>query len=144
MEYLGLVVKETLRLFPPRVWVQAACTRSTVACHVKIPRGIRVVVPIWVMHHSREFWDRPCQFNPLRFTSTEEVARDPHCFLPFGLRPLATVGSEVSIMLVKVALALVVKAYTFARCAQTPICIEIATMGSTRSKEPISLQVELP
>ncbi|XP_051898792.1 cytochrome P450 3A24-like [Pristis pectinata] len=120
MEFLDMVVRETLRLFPPVVWVQATCTKSTEVYQVKIPRGIQVVVPVWVMHHSQEFWDHPCKFNPLRFTREEEDARDPHCYLPFGLGPLGCVGSEFSIMMMKVAMATVLGSYRFAWCSQTP------------------------
>ncbi|XP_072889872.1 cytochrome P450 3A29-like [Hemitrygon akajei] len=144
MEFLDMVVKETLRLFPPVVWVQAACTKSTEVCQLKIPKGIRVVVPVWVMHHSWEFWDNPCKFNPLRFTREEEDTRNPHCYLPFGLGHLGFVGSEFCIMMMKVAMVTVLGSYRFSCCSETPMHLEIETLGTTRSKEPITLQINLP
>ncbi|XP_067830351.1 cytochrome P450 3A24-like [Heptranchias perlo] len=143
MEYLDMVVMETLRLFPPVVWLQRTCTKSVEVCEVKIPRGIQVTVPVWVMHHSREFWDHPCRFNPLRFTREERDARDPQCYLPFGLGPLSCIGSEFSTMMMKVAIASVLKSYRFACCSQTPMHLDIETLGATKSKTPIILQVDL-
>ncbi|XP_067876089.1 cytochrome P450 3A19-like [Heterodontus francisci] len=143
MEYLDMVIMETLRLFPPLVWLQRTCTKSVEVCELKIPRGMQVTVPIWVMHRSREFWDHPCRFNPLRFTREEKQARDPQCYLPFGLGALRCIGSEFSITMMKVAVASILKRYRFTWCSQTPMYLDIETLGATRSKIPIILQVDL-
>ncbi|XP_038639869.1 cytochrome P450 3A5-like isoform X1 [Scyliorhinus canicula] len=143
MEYLDMVVMETLRLFPPLVWLQRTCRKSVEVCDVKIPKGIQVTVPVWVMHHSREYWEHPCRFNPLRFTRQERDAREPECFLPFGLGSLSCIGSEFNVMMIKVALASILKCYSFTWCSLTPMYLDIETLGATRSKIPIILQVDL-
>ncbi|XP_072444376.1 cytochrome P450 3A19-like [Chiloscyllium punctatum] len=143
MEYLDMVVMETLRLFPPVVWLQRTCQKLVEVCDLKISRGIQVTVPVWVMHHSREFWDHPCRFDPLRFTREERDLRDPVCYLPFGLGAFSCIGSEFSVMMVKVALASILTRYRFTWCSQTPMYLDIETLGVTRSKIPITLQIEL-
>ncbi|XP_048377041.1 cytochrome P450 3A19-like [Stegostoma tigrinum] len=143
MEYLDMVVMETLRLFPPLVWLQRTCPKPVEVCDLRISRGIRVTVPVWVMHHSREFWDHPCRFDPLRFTREERDLRDPLCYLPFGLGPFRVIGSEFSIMMMKVALASILERYRFTWCSQTPMYLDIETLGVTRSKIPITLQIDL-
>ncbi|XP_043535206.1 cytochrome P450 3A24-like [Chiloscyllium plagiosum] len=143
MEYLDMVIMETLRLFPPVVWLQRTCRKLVEVCDLKISRGIQVTVPVWVMHHSREFWDHPCRFDPLRFTREERDLRDPVCYLPFGLGAFSCIGSEFSVMMVKVALASILARYRFTWCSQTPMYLDIETLGVTRSKIPITLQIEL-
>ncbi|XP_048473312.1 cytochrome P450 3A5-like [Rhincodon typus] len=143
MEYLDMVVMETLRLFPPLVWLQRTCPKPVEVCDLRISRGIQVTVPVWVMHHSREFWNHPCRFDPLRFTREERDLRDPLCYLPFGLGPFRGIGSEFSIMMMKVALASILERYRFTWCSQTLMYLDIETLGVTRSKIPITLQIDL-
>ncbi|GCB67588.1 hypothetical protein scyTo_0005158 [Scyliorhinus torazame] len=78
-----------------------------------------------------------------KFTRQERDAREPECFLPFGLGALSCIGSEFNVMMIKVALASILKCYRFTLCSLTPMYLDIETLGATRSKIPIILQVDL-
>ncbi|GCC34722.1 hypothetical protein chiPu_0013197 [Chiloscyllium punctatum] len=56
-----------------------------------------------------------------KFTREERDLRDPVCYLPFGLGAFSCIGSEFSVMMVKVALASILTRYRFTWCSQTPV-----------------------
>ena len=36
---------------------------------IMIPKGLRVLIPIIVLHHSKEFWENPEVFRPERYVT---------------------------------------------------------------------------
>lgn len=86
MDYLRCVIKETLRLHPPIVFL---LPRETVAS-VKlggfdIPDKTRVIVNTWAIQRDPEVWDRPDEFLPERFINNPVDFRGQDFeLIPFG------------------------------------------------------------
>ena len=67
MEYLDMVVNETLRMFPIGVRIDRFCKKDVEIHGVSIPKGTTVTVPISVLHRDPEFWPEPEEFRPERY-----------------------------------------------------------------------------
>ncbi|KAF6137758.1 hypothetical protein GIB67_040466 [Kingdonia uniflora] len=86
LNYLKMVLKETLRLHPPGV---LGIPRETIR-HCKLngydiyPKT-RVVVNIWAIGRNPEYWDNPEEFLPERFLNSCVDYKGQHFeLLPFG------------------------------------------------------------
>ena len=69
MEYLDMVVNETLRMFPIAVRLERFCKQDVEIHGVSIPKGITVTVPISVLHRDPQLWPEPEEFRPERYKS---------------------------------------------------------------------------
>ncbi|KAH6757560.1 hypothetical protein C2S51_038708 [Perilla frutescens var. frutescens] len=87
LEYLKLVIKETLRLHAPVPIVLRASREETQINGYTIPAKVRVFVNSWGMHRDPQYWNNPESFEPERFQGRAKEllgSGDTFDFLPFG------------------------------------------------------------
>lgn len=72
LPYLNGVMNETFRLYPTvPATLREAQRDSQIGGHV-IPKGTRIIVPIWLVNHSPEAWGPDVEeFKPERWISEE-------------------------------------------------------------------------
>ncbi|XP_044733637.1 cytochrome P450 4C1-like [Chrysoperla carnea] len=87
MPYLEMVIKETLRLFPPGVVIMRYVTRSLQLEKYTIPKGAGTIITIMHTHRLPDIWPDPLKFDPNRFLPEECAKRHPYSFLPFSGGP---------------------------------------------------------
>ncbi|XP_075929866.1 cytochrome P450 3A8-like [Petromyzon marinus] len=121
MEYLDMVVSETLRMYPPTSRTDRVCKKTTVVNDLVIPKGVVVTVPLWVLHYDPQYWDEPHEFRPERFSKEAKEARDPYCYLPFGHGPRNCIGMRFALMSMKIAVCRILQRYSFQTCSETMI-----------------------
>lgn len=93
LEYLDMVIKETLRLYPPiHVGNRLAASDQTVCGHA-IPSGTRVMYSIYLAHRHPDHWPDPDEFRPERFHHATREAPPPFTYLPFGGGPRNCIGA---------------------------------------------------
>ncbi|KAK2665422.1 hypothetical protein Ddye_003996 [Dipteronia dyeriana] len=86
LEYLKLVIKETLRLRPalPLV-VPRECRESCKINGYDIPVGTRIIVNAWAMGRDPNYWTEPELFYPERFLGSSIDYKGANFeFIPFG------------------------------------------------------------
>lgn len=66
MEYLDMVVNESLRLYPIAIRLERVSKKDVEINGVFIPKGTVVMIPIYPLHRNPEYWPEPQEFCPER------------------------------------------------------------------------------
>jgi cytochrome P450 len=103
MPLLGMVINESMRLFPP---VPVICRKTLVDTSIQglfIPADTMVVVAPWLNHYLPGFWTDPHAFDPERFSAERREDRSHRlAFMPFGSGAHKCIGMHFAINAVKV------------------------------------------
>ena len=140
MEYLRLVVAETLRMYPqPPLLIRRCRTEDKMpkggGREATVIRGMDIFLVLYNIHRDERFWPNPDTFDPLRFTRPhknpevpdwegfdpskwasklypDEISSD-FAFLPFGGGARKCVGDEFAVMEAVVTLTMVLRRFDF-------------------------------
>lgn len=66
MEYLDMVVNESMRLYPTASRTDRVSKATVEVNGVTIPKGTVVMIPIYTLHHDAALWPEPETFEPER------------------------------------------------------------------------------
>ncbi|KAH0504809.1 Cytochrome P450 3A31 [Microtus ochrogaster] len=64
MEYLDMVLSETLRLYSITDRLQRVCKQVVEMDGVFIPKGSVVIIPMFSLHCDPQYWPEPEEFRP--------------------------------------------------------------------------------
>ncbi|VEN47140.1 unnamed protein product [Callosobruchus maculatus] len=105
MEYMDMVVSETLRKWPSGVIMDRECTKPyTIQSTgsedrpVHLKEGDLIWFSVYGLHHDHKYFPHPQQFNPERFSQQMKKNIVPYTYLPFGLGPRNCVGSRFALL----------------------------------------------
>jgi cytochrome P450 family 6 len=75
-----------LRKWPPIPQVQRTCIKDYKIPNtdIVVEEGISIAIPIYSIHHDKNIYDNPEEYNPDRFSPSEKAKRHQFSFLPFG------------------------------------------------------------
>ncbi|XP_069132176.1 LOW QUALITY PROTEIN: cytochrome P450 3A8-like [Argopecten irradians] len=132
VEYLEMVINETLRIHPVAIQTDRMCMKDTVIGGIRIPAGLSIGIPIYCIHHDPDNWEDPDKFIPERFAGKDN--HDPLNFLPFGYGPRNCVGMRLALMEMKMALAKVVRNFKMSVCKETQVPPDFHRMGLLKPK----------
>ncbi|KAJ6659793.1 hypothetical protein lerEdw1_018509 [Lerista edwardsae] len=141
MEYLDMVVNETLRLYPPGVGLERACKQTVQMNGVTFPKGSVVVIPTTLLHRIPEYWPEPDEFRPERFSKENKESRDPYVFLPFGAGPRNCIAMRFALLVVKMGIVALLQKFSLRTCAETQIPVELVATFFLQPKNPIKLKI---
>ncbi|CAG7833968.1 unnamed protein product [Allacma fusca] len=123
MQYLDMVVAETLRKNPPAVLTERECNTD-----YKIPdtdiivkKGMRLLIPINSIHHDEKYYPDPEKFNPEHFSAENKAKRHPYAYLPFGQGPRNCIAMRFALTETKAAIAHLVYNFKIEPCEKTQI-----------------------
>ncbi|KAL5491876.1 hypothetical protein EMCRGX_G017242 [Ephydatia muelleri] len=132
IEYLDMVVQESLRIFPPApLAVGRMCTENIQLGGIDIPKGTAVIVPVMSIHQDPKIWEDPMNFRPERFSVEEKEKRPQLCHLPFGWGPHNCIGMRFALMEVKMALISILQKYKFMQALETEVPLQTVVAGLT-------------
>jgi len=104
-----MVVSETLRLYPP-VWGISRKARETHQLGgALLPKGTEMIVCPYLLHRQPEYWERPDEFDPDRFSSPPLK----YTYLPFGAGTHKCIGEDFALRVGIYWLALLAQRYRF-------------------------------
>lgn len=143
MEYLDMVLNETLRLYPIAGRLERVCKRDVEISGVFIPKGTVVMVPTFTLHRDLDLWPEPEEFYPERFSKKNKDSINPYIYLPFGTGPRNCIGMRFAVMNMKLALVTLLQNFSFKPCEETQIPLKLNAQGIIQPEKPIVLKVEL-
>ncbi len=132
LPYTGMVVDETLRLYPPS-WIS---TRRTIDADTiggrRIPANALVVMSPYVTHRRPDAWQNPEGFDPERFAPEAKAARHRFAYFPFGGGPHLCIGNTFALVEAQLIVATVAQRYALALVPGQRI--EVAPLVTIRPK----------
>ena len=86
LEYLKLVIKETLRLHPPLpLLLPRECSQRSKLNGYDIPVKSKVIVNAWAIGRNSDYWSEAERFYPERFVNSSTDYKGANFeFIPFG------------------------------------------------------------
>ncbi|XP_010539921.1 PREDICTED: cytochrome P450 734A1 [Tarenaya hassleriana] len=110
LKTLGMIINETLRLYPPAVTLNRDTLRRSKLGNLDIPAGTQLYLSVIAMHHDTDVWGHDAnEFNPRRF---EEPRKQSALFMPFGSGPRICVGQSLVMVQAKTVLAQILRHYS--------------------------------
>lgn len=113
LEYTTMVIKESMRLYPPAWVVVRESTKEDMVGGYQVKFNDKVVVSTYAVQRSKKYWNEPDKFDPTRFSP--EKAKNIHRFayFPFGGGARLCIGNNFAMMEMQLMLALVCRQYDF-------------------------------
>ena len=138
--YIGQVLDESMRLYPPGWAFTRTPREDDVVCGTRVPAGSIVIVCAYANHRSPRFWDDPETFDPERFAPGRREAIPQYAYFPFGVGPHSCIGKHMAEIETRVALAMLARRYRVVAASDAPVP---ATPAITLTPaEPIRVRVE--
>jgi len=146
LQYLDMVISETLRLYPPGFIISRSCNRLCTINGITIPKDSPVIIPVYSVQRDPTIFPDPEKFMPDRFSPTAKQSRNPYAFMPFGHGPHSCIGMRFAMMQMKLALMRILKKYRLevaqdakippdVRIKATLACAEVNVYISSRNGE---------
>lgn len=101
MKYMDLVLKESLRLYPPVPFISRSIIEDTFFGERFIPKGSIVNVHIYDLHRDASVFPDPERFDPDRFLPENVAGRSPYAYVPFSAGPRNCIGQRFAILELK-------------------------------------------
>lgn len=139
LQYTEMVLKESMRLYPPAWALGREVTRDCTIGNYRFTHGTTIYVSQWVVHRDKRFFDNPEQFLPERWKDNLEQ-RLPRCaYFPFGAGPRVCIGKAFSMMEAILTLAMVVQKFSFTLVQQHSI--ELLPSITLRPKQGVKMML---
>jgi cytochrome P450 family 4 len=110
LHYLELVIKESLRLFPPVPYYARKLKEETTIGGFTLPAGSNITVSPLLMGRDPEIFPDPLEFIPERFdveTTAENL--NPYAYVPFSAGPRNCIGQKFAMNEMKSIICKIVK-----------------------------------
>ncbi|CAN1233762.1 Cytochrome P450 CYP82J17 [Linum perenne] len=102
LAYLGAVIKETLRMYPPGpLSVPREASEDITIKGYHVPKGTRFFANFWKLHRDPKVWSNPDEYKPERFLTVGQQFE----YLPFGSGRRGCPGINFGMQVTKLTLA---------------------------------------
>ncbi|HYH57434.1 MAG TPA: cytochrome P450, partial [Anseongella sp.] len=111
LRYTEMIVKESMRLYPPAWRVGRETVRACRIGEYEIPAGAQVIMSQWVVHRDPRFFDDPEQFDPSRWEPGRSAPLPKYAYFPFAGGARRCIGDSFAMMEAVLILASVMQRY---------------------------------
>jgi cytochrome P450 len=137
-EFTTQVIMEALRLYPPFWMIDREAVADDHVGEVAIPAGSTVIVYVYGAHHAPRYWENPENFDPGRFSKSNEKQNAPFTHIPFGGGPRGCIGGNYAMLQILMVLSTLLGKYDLELApGQT---IEARAMVILRPKDGIRMR----
>ncbi|KAJ8047663.1 Cytochrome P450 2U1 [Holothuria leucospilota] len=142
LPYTQALLLEVQRFRPVAPIVPHLCNRDATLGGYHIPKGTRVLINLWSIHHDPEEWKDPELFLPERFLDSDQKVISPDSLVPFSLGRRVCLGETLAKMELFLFLTSLVQRFRF----YVPDGMELPSLdgvsGITLSPEPYEVCAE--
>ena len=107
LTYLGHVLTESLRLYPPAWGIARLAEEEHEIAGYSVRPGYGVAMAQWVVHRDARWFDAPLEFRPERWENSLVKQLPRFAYFPFGGGPRQCIGNTFALMEASVVLATV-------------------------------------
>ncbi|CAD7091454.1 unnamed protein product [Hermetia illucens] len=107
LEYLEMVIKESLRILPPVPGIGRQLMEDTLIGGITVPAGVNLVLSIYRMQHDPDYYPNPEKFDPERFSSQSDNKRT-FAYIPFSAGGRNCIGQKFALLDLKTVIAKVI------------------------------------
>ncbi len=140
LEYTTMVIKESMRLYPPAWMIVREAAHDDVIGGYQIKKGDKILTSPYVMQRSERHWQNPEAFMPERFANDKIKAISRYAYFPFGGGARLCVGNNFAMMEMQIILAEVCAQYNFTLPADYDL--KVTPMITLRPGETVPLKLE--
>jgi cytochrome P450 len=135
-EFVGRVVRESLRLYPP-AWVigRESLRAVTLVGGTVVPAGTTVLMSPLLLHRRADFFAQPERFDPDRWSRGEPP---PFAYLPFGGGARRCIGDEFALAEAVIVLSAVARRVSLG--LEPGVSIGIAPLVTLRPAGPVPMR----
>ena len=98
LRYTEMVVKESMRLYPPAYGIARQAAKPTEVAGQAMRAGAFVIMPTWVVHRDVRWFDKPDEFRPERWDGDGARRLHRFAYFPFGGGPRQCIGNTFAMM----------------------------------------------
>jgi cytochrome P450 len=114
LEYLGMVLNESMRLYPP-AWAMGRQVMEDVSIGpYRLRKGTMVFFSQYIVHRDPRWFPHPERFTPERFTAEAKASRPKFAYFPFGGGGRQCIGESFAWMEAILALATIAQRWRLA------------------------------
>lgn len=139
LPYTEMVIKESMRLYPPAYGVSRISTEDTNVAGYDIPKGSVVNVLSYSVQRDPRWWDEPERFMPERFANGGG-AKHRYAYIPFGGGPRVCIGQSFAMMEACLLLATIAQRYSLALAPGKKVMTE--TLITLRPKNGLQMRLK--
>ncbi len=110
LEYLPLVIKESMRVLPPVPYTVRATESEAWVGPYYLRHGARVVLSHYLTHHLPELYSEPEKFLPERW---REIDPNQYEYMPFNAGPRICIGAAFAKQVLKITLTRIMQRFRF-------------------------------
>nr|XP_022918849.1 uncharacterized protein LOC111427781 [Onthophagus taurus] len=132
IEYLNMILNESLRMHSPVLFLLKTCTKTTILPppidgypEVTIEKGTNITIPVYSIHKDPKYFENPNEFIPERFSIEAKSSIPKISYLAFGEGPRICLGRRFSIVALKVALYGIITNFKIEVSEKTPKKLEL-------------------
>jgi cytochrome P450 len=121
--YAEMVIKESMRLFPPAWGIGRRAIHEFELDGYRIPAGTNIFIMQWLTHRDPRFFPEPERFDPERWREDPiRRGRIPRfAYFPFGGGPRVCIGAGFAMMEATLLLATIAQKFSFSLAPGPPV-----------------------
>ncbi|KAH3719545.1 cytochrome P450 3A24-like [Dreissena polymorpha] len=141
MEYLEMILQETLRLYPPAGRFNRQPAEDVTIKGVHFEKGMDITFTTYGIHMNPIYWPEPEKFDPERFSPANRGNIYPYSHVPFGAGPRNCVGMKLALAETKMAIVRLLQSFRLE--PSDKLTIPLKTNNGGGLLRPVTLWLKL-
>ena len=140
LEYTTMVIKESMRLYPPVWGITRDAAKEDVIGGYRIKKGDSIAMSPYAVHRLEKYWENPLQFDPERFSPERMKNIHRYAWFPFGGGQRFCIGNNFAMMEMQIVIALACTQFNFSLAENFKL--ELEPLVTLRPKHGVMMKLE--